>query len=373
MKLKVLHYKSNFLNYSETFIHRIIAHHRKFEAAAMCLDKRQFTDGLELYEQPKRGLQGLINTVYFHLNGCLPFYNRTLQKVQPDLIHAHFGYDGWRMIKPALQNDLPLVTGFYGSDVSRLPTEFDWPRRYRKLARHGDAFIAISSHMKTQLIKLGFPESDIHIIPFGLDAESFPSGGSPDPHSLMMVGRMVEKKGFRYALEAVKILKNEDIPVHLDLYGDGPLEKQLKSLARKWDIQSRVAFHGYTPVEQIKQEHPRHGMLLAPSVTAADGDEEGLPNTILEAMASGTLAIASDHAAIDEALTQNETGLLAPEGDAKALAEKIRFALNNRPRVEQIEQNARSLIKEKYEIDAVVEKTEALYRQTIQRHKQKVL
>lgn len=366
--MKVLHYKSNFLNYSETFIHRIISHHQQFEPAAMCIDERRFTEELPVFAKPKKGLKGVVNTGCFHLNWPLPFYNQTIQQVKPHIIHAHFGFDGYRMIKPALKNNIPLITSFYGSDVTRLPTEFDWKRRYRKLAEYGDAFIAISTHMKTQLVNLGFPESKIHIIPFGLDLEECSFANSSKSTSLMMAGRMVEKKGFRYALEAVKTLSEQNINIDLDLYGDGPLEEQLKMLSRKWKIENHVTFHSYTPIEQIKKAYKNHCILLAPSVTAADSDEEGLPNTILEAMASGTLVIASDHAGISEAVIHNETGYLVPEYDVGAIAESIKTVLSCKTKEMNIRQNARALIEKRFEIGAVIQQTEALYFEVINRH-----
>src|SRR5699024_5899197 len=135
----------------------------------------------------------------FHLNLMLPFYRHTIASVKPDIIHAHFGYDGFRMVKPSKQSEIPLVVSFYGSDVTRLPSEFGWKQRYRKLAAHASQFIAISDLMKQKLIELGFPEQKIRIVRFGLDLSKFPYNTSHHLElPLMMAGRMVEKKGFVY-------------------------------------------------------------------------------------------------------------------------------------------------------------------------------
>ncbi len=367
--MRVLHYKSNFLNYSETFIHRIIANHKEYDPVGMCIKKRKFSTHFPVFEKPKYGVHGLINTVYFHLNGCLPFYNKTIQRIKPDVIHAHFGYDGYRMIKPSLKNNIPLIVSFYGSDVTRLPNELDWKRRYKKLAKHGDSFIAASNRMKRQLIELGFPKQKIVIVPYGLDLDFFSFDKSTNKNgSLMMVGRMVEKKGFRYALEAIKFLSDTGVSVHLDLYGKGPLEKRLKKMARNFDVEDKVTFHGYVPIEQVKNEHKNHSVLLAPSVTAADGDEEGLPNTILEAMASGTLVVAADHAAICEVLSHNKTGKVVPERNARAIADSVQNILSNGNHTEEIKQNARAIIEKDFEVTNVVEQIENLYTKVIDEH-----
>src|SRR5699024_4665403 len=177
------------------------------------------------------------------------------------------------------------------------------PRRYRKLARQGDAFIAISQLMKRQLIVLGFPKEKITIIPFGINLEQFSYHPTLSTQQrLMMVGRMAPKKGFEYALEAIKLLHEQGKSVHLDLYGDGILRDQLEQQAKEWGIEGLVHFYGLVSEQEVCKAQYRHAALLAPSVWAKDGDAEGLPNTILEAMACGTPVIAADHAAINEVI-----------------------------------------------------------------------
>lgn len=125
----------------------------------------------------------------------LPFYDKTIQNLQPDLIHAHFGYDAYKLISLAQKHEIPLVVSFYGSDVSRLPSEFGWKRRYRILASNGSHFIAATDYMKSQLTDLGFPETKISVVRFGLNLKKFEyRENSLNPKKMMMVGRMVEKK-----------------------------------------------------------------------------------------------------------------------------------------------------------------------------------
>jgi len=365
--LKVLHYKSNFLNYSETFIYRIIANHKRFNPVGMCVDKRHFTNKIPVYQKPVEGFSGLVNTIYFHLNGCLPFYNETIQKVKPDIIHAHFGFDGYRMIKPALKNNIPLITSFYGSDVSRLPQEFDWKRRYKKLAKNGNAFIAISDYMKQQLIQLGFPENKIVVIRFGLDLSKFSfQPHYSTPRNIMMVGRMVEKKAFGDAIKAINQLRNENFNVQLDLYGDGELKEALKKMAADLNLNRLITFHGRLTPEEIRAEYKKHSMLLVPSKTAADGDQEGLPNVILEAMACGTPVIAANHAAAGEVLEHKQNGLLLEKGNYTALANAIKSIKNEEINLQNIRHKARKKIEQNYEINDKIMSLEKLYKRTIE-------
>ncbi len=364
--LKVLHYKSNFLNYSETFLKRLFDHHKQFEPVGMCINKQELSVDFPVYKAPKRGLKGLKNTLSFHLNQMLPFYEDTISLVKPDIIHAHFGFDGYRMIKPSRKMKIPLIVSFYGSDVSRLSSEFDWKRRYKKLATRGDQFIVISDLMKKQLVKLGFPPEKVSTIRFGLDLNkfSFNQFWCPDA-PLMMAGRMVEKKGFIYALKAIKILAEQDNHVELDLYGDGILRNELGKKASHWNINHLIHFKGRQPIDEIHRAHRDHSALLVPSVTASDGDREGIPNTLLEGMASGIPVIAADHSAIPEVINHKKTGLLVPEKDAEVLAEMIKTVKKGKMDITLLRENARKKVEREYGMDRMVEEVEAVYQKTI--------
>lgn len=363
---KVLHYKTNFLNKSETFIDRLIRNHKNFTPVGLCYRPRSFTNGLPLYSAPDNGMAQWINITAFHLNAPLPYYYKTIKKIQPDVIHAHFGFDAVKLMRIANSLDIPLVVSFYGSDVSRLPSEFGWRRRYRKLARYGTRFIAASQIMKESLIGLGFPKEKIHIVRFGVDMEiaSFRKKHLPIP-TMMMVGRMVEKKGFEYAIRAVHLLQKRGIQTELNLYGNGPLMKSLKKLVSSLQLSKWVRFYGYQPVETILEAHNRHSILLAPSVTAEDGDMEGLPNTILEAMARGTPVVATRHAAIPEVIEHGKSGFLINERDLHTLTDTLETILNGGYDLETIRKNARQVVESRYCVKRMVREVEQIYDEVI--------
>ncbi len=361
---KVLHYKTNYLNKSETFIDRLVRNHVRYEPSAMCYRKRAFTEGLNLYPVPERGWEALNNVFAFHLNRPLPFYRQSVDHVKPNVIHSHFGYDAHKLIKIAGRADVPHVVSFYGSDVSRLPDETGWKRRYSELASHGARFIAASRYMKGQLLSLGFPEERISIVRFGLDTEKlrFRTDYEIKP-SFLMAGRLVEKKGFEFGLKAIAEIAARGIPATVNVYGDGPLMPELKNLARKLQIEDKVTFHGFRPVEEIVSAHSGHSFMLAPSVTAADGDMEGLPNTILESMALGTPIITTRHAAIPEVVEHGVSGFLTDERDVSGLADIITGIFENpdRDKLEAIRREARKRIERKYTVQNMVSGVEQVY------------
>jgi len=365
---KVLHYKTNYLNSSETFIDRLVRNQKSFKPAALCYRKREFTEDLQIYSVPSDVISAFLNITAFHLNLPLPYYYSAIEEYKPDIIHSHFGFDAVKMMHVAQRMKIPHITSFYGSDVSRLPGEFGWKKRYRKLAEMGSYFIAASEFMKKQLIELGFPEHKISIVRFGVDLNSstFNNQFSLTP-KMMMVGRMVEKKGFEYAIRSVKKLKESGIQSELNLYGDGPLMSSLKSLTNELMLNGSIKFHGHQPINKVLDAHNSHSVLLAPSVTALDGDMEGLPNTILEAMAKGTPVLATRHAAIPEVIQSENSGFLVEERDAKALADVLVQIFKNEYDLNMIRNNARRVVENKYCIDRMVDELETIYNMAIEK------
>ncbi len=358
----VLHYKTNYLNKSETFIDRLVRNHKKYRPQVLCYREKNFTDKLPVHAVPNSGFSSLINTFSFHLNRTLPFYKKTVRAVAPHILHAHFGYDAAKLMNLSIQENIPLVVSFYGADVSRLPSEFRWKKRYNKLADTGAHFIAATEFMKKQLINLGFPKERISIVRFGVDLESSVYiENNLDPSKMMMVGRMVEKKGFEYAIKAVYELQKQNIKVDLNLYGYGPLMDKLIEMRNRLSLEKSVHFHGYQPIETILEAHQSHSLLLAPSVTANDGDMEGLPNTILEAMAKGTPVVATKHAAIPEVIKQGKTGFLVEERDEIQLAKTLEKILSSAFNLDEIRKNARRVIEKEYCVQRMVQEIERIY------------
>jgi glycosyltransferase involved in cell wall biosynthesis len=358
----VLHYKTNFLNPSETFIHRLISNHISYSPSALCLRKLQFTDNVEVHEVPKSGVSKWVNHTAFHLNFALPFFERIIKQKKPDVVHAHFGYDGYKLLGICEKYDIPLVISFYGSDVSRLPGELFWKSRFQKMAKSQARIVAASEYMKNQLTDLGFPVSNIDVVRFGLDLKklSFKKSNS-SIDKWMMVGRLVEKKGFATALKAAKIVAEKMPDFTLDIYGDGPQLANLRNLQDKLGLEKQVCFNGFQPIEKIVGSHLAHGLFIAPSETARDGDMEGLPNTILESMAIGTPVVSTRHAAIPEVIKHGKSGFLVDENSPKQLAEVLLDILSGRFNITNIRQQARKTIEHLHDVQIMANDIEKVY------------
>ncbi|MEX0772060.1 MAG: glycosyltransferase [Balneolales bacterium] len=367
--MKVIHFKTTYLNLSETFINRLVRNHKSFEPIIATAFKKQYLDGLNIYEMPKSGISGLLNRMQLMFNKSPAFLDSLIQKEKPSVIHGHFALDSYRLISAASRNKIPLIVNFYGYDVIRLPKEFGWQSRYKRLIEKADHCIAGSQDMKDNLMALGFPESRIEIIKLGMDMDSIRfEHRAKAGLNLMMVGRMVEKKGFEYAIKAISILKEQNYQVHLDLFGDGPLQTSLRELSLKLNVEKEITFRGTTGNEDIVKELYNHDSLLVPSVQAADGDREGIPQTIVEGMASGIPIIGSTHAGIPELIEDRVTGLLVRERDADNLARSVVSLYENPELVSLISKNGREKVVRNHCIHELVNKTELLYDKVIQKY-----
>jgi colanic acid/amylovoran biosynthesis glycosyltransferase len=145
-------------------------------------------------------------------------------------------------------------------------------------------------------------------------------------------------------------LADRGVDLRYDIIGDGPLLGSLEKLAADLGIESRVSFHGVQDRNTVTAFMARSDVLLAPSVTAADGDQEGIPVTIMEGMAAGMLVVATNHSGIPELVEQGRSGLLVAERDTTALAEALE-SLVRRPGIwPHMSEAARTAVMQRYEI-----------------------
>lgn len=241
-----------------------------------------------------------------------------------DVIHCHFGPPG-RMA--AFLREIggiagKLVVTFHAVDVS-LYLRSD-PQYYRHLFAHGDLFLPISSFCRARLLAHGCDAGRTIVHRMGVDLDRFTCRSGPRVAGrevrAVTIGRLVEKKGIDYGLHAVALAARRQAPVRYSIVGDGPLRASLARLSVELGIEDRVTFHGWQDQAAISEMLRSSDILLAPSVTDADGDEEGIPVTLMEAMASGMPVISTHHAGIPELVEHGVSGFLARERDPEALA-----------------------------------------------------
>lgn len=366
-KPTVLHFRNTFLRRSETFIARVVHNHQRYSPLAVGIREREYTDGLrtEFYRGSMLGLAKA--GIEFSL-GRSPRYLETIVDThQPKVIHAHFGQDGYLMVPTARHRRLPLVVSFYGKDVTQLPALWIWRYRYRSVANGTTIVIAASNTMKRQLASLGFDSSRIRVVRFGLDFRQYeflPAGRSRN--KLMMIGRFVEKKGMEYGVRAVALLVERFPEISMDIFGEGEGEAKLRQLVNELGLEQRVTIRGFVPTDEVGELMRRYDVLVVPSVTAKNNDQEGLPNVIIEGMASGVAVVASRHAAIPEIVLDGDTGFLSDEREPESIAAGIAQLLNDDELRRRIVEKARSFVHDEHDINNTVRQIETIYDEAAQ-------
>jgi colanic acid/amylovoran biosynthesis glycosyltransferase len=250
-----------------------------------------------------------------------------------DIVHAHFGLsagiDDYLRQTGILSG--PLVIAFHGVDATSHPSRYGMAGLDRHFARAA-AVTANSSFTASRLVAIGCPVEKISIIPEYVDLHRFPfqprSWDGSSALQLVSVGRLVEKKGFLFALEAIALLQAEGLSLHYHIAGDGPLLDDLLKASHDLGIDHLVTFHGWCQPDQIRTLFDRAHLMVVPSVTATNGDMEGQGVVIQEAQAAGLPVVATDHNGFPESLLPGQSGILVPEADPVSLASAIRQLLD---------------------------------------------
>jgi colanic acid/amylovoran biosynthesis glycosyltransferase len=292
---------------------------------------------------------------------------RLLRRERARLLHAHFGYTGVHALPLRRRSGLPLVTSFYGEDASRLGRDPAWRERYAELFAEGERFLAEGPHMRERLLALRCPPEKVQLVPICIPVARYPfraRGAVPrgEPVRLFFCASFREKKGLRYALEAVARARRERPALSLRVGGDGPERAGMQELARGLGIGDCTEWLGFLPHARMLEEMHAADLFLQPSVTAANGDDEGgAPTTLLEAQACGLPVLATLHADIPHVVEHGESGLLSPERDALRLAGNLLELLETPERWAAMGESGRERMQRLHDVAVVVERLEDLY------------
>lgn len=330
---RVLVYTNRLLPYSETFIRDQVRGMKRYTPVYVGC---RMMDGLDLGDAPSvvvnnGGLRGMARELRFKMSGPNDALQRRLSALQPTLLHAHFGGCASVSLPIAEALDLPFVVTFHGLDATRSSrdrlrqtslTPHLYQRRLGRLKKRVDLFLTVTAFMRNVLISQGFPQDRIRVHRLGIDTSRF----RPDPAIrrqpvVLFVGRLVEKKGARFLIEAMSRVQQQNPDVELVIIGDGPLRSRLESLA--FARLKRFHFMGRQPSHVVREWMNRARVFCVPSIRADSGDTEGCGIVFLEAQAMGTPVVATRTGGIPEAVADGRTGILVPERETEALAHAI--------------------------------------------------
>ncbi len=325
----VAHFHSQFLGRSETFIYRPLQAFQRVRPVVFTqrlFHKEEFPfSPIVLYPPSPSSLWGLLDRAGRRLLGREPFFSRQFRHYGIHLLHAHYGTMGWALLRVRRVTGLPMLTTFYGFDMSMLPRERLWRERYSQLFNAGDLFLVEGPHMRTCLIDLGCPTEKVRIQRIGIDLSLIPFRVRTRPFGrpvrLLFCGRLTEKKGLPDALEAAATVRARHPQLELRVIGDGEERPRVERLISSLHLTDCVRLLGFQSYHVLQQELAAADILVAPSRTGSDGDTEGgAPTILLEAQTAGLPVLSTTHADIPHVVVPGKSAVLAPEGDPAALA-----------------------------------------------------
>lgn len=195
----------------------------------------------------------------------------------------------------------------------------------------------------------------------GLDLERFPVGRVRTPGHIVAVGRLVEKKGFDVLIDACALLEARGVRYTCDLIGTGELEAALRARIEVRGVSSRVRMLGARPQREVAVAIAGASVFAAPCLVGQDGNRDGLPTTLLEAMASGTPCVSTDVTGIPEIITHGETGWVVRQGDAATLADALEDVLAHPERAGDVAGRARRRVEREFDTRTNAARVRALF------------
>jgi colanic acid/amylovoran biosynthesis glycosyltransferase len=250
-----------------------------------------------------------------------------LTKTDARLLHIYFGHIAVHLLPLIRAWPKPSIVSFHGADVM---VDMNKPA-YREATRQMLAAVKLvlvrSESLRRAVLHLGCDQKKIEVQRTGIPLDEFPFRERTVPQNgewrFVQTGRLIEKKGLPVTLRAFANFLRQYPNATLTIAGEGPLLGQLQDLARQLEIDNRVSFAGFISQEQLRDILYGSHIFLHPSKTGPDGNPEGIPNSMLEAMASGLPVFATQHGGIPEAIENGVSGVLVPEHNADELARAL--------------------------------------------------
>jgi glycosyltransferase involved in cell wall biosynthesis len=347
--------------YSETFI----------QAQKKCLEQVLFYFGGEI-PSALEGKGKLVRkplVYWFKLKRLLKLtrfsdaeqgFERSLVANKIEVVFAHYGPTGSKILNVCRKLNLPLIVHFHGYDISRYDILAKYKVLYEELFIDAFKVIAVSQEMINDLINLGCPEEKIVYSPCSPDDDFYTI--TPDYKNLnvLSVGRFTEKKAPKITIRAFFEVSKHLPDAKLFMVGDGDQKQECVDLVNELELQENVSFLGALNKIEIIQLMKQSRAFMQHSVVAASGDKEGTPVAVMEASLAGIPVIASRHAGIKDVIIHEETGLLCDEYDFDVYSNNLLRVLKNIELASRIGNAGKIRIKEKYNRDKQIERLQEL-------------
>ncbi len=381
---KILYYLSTFPTFSQNFITREIealAKTGRFDIVVLSLQKGEkgivpevLKDKVVYFSRPKL-LRILDSLVFVTLRPLLSLrliskYSTrfpslvtaismlpVVRKLKPDIIHANWITEG-----ALISNMLSDLTGTHFSIECHAEDIWLSPKEML-IERVGDAkFVITCTQNNLNYLTSVLPDDlavKVSTVYHHIDANLFKGkvASFNDTPVIYLIGRMVEKKGYTYMIRAAKILRDKGLNFQVRFAGrNGPEKERLIQLTSQFDLSDKIKFLDEVSFEEHSHNYLESDIFVAPSIKSTDGNMDGVPNVIIEAMLAGLPIVATRLSAIPEVVIDGETGYLVDEKDEKALADKIEDLLKDKEKRLRFGANGKKKIIEMFSFDNTIQK-----------------
>ncbi|MBV8379053.1 MAG: glycosyltransferase family 4 protein, partial [Verrucomicrobia bacterium] len=228
------------------------------------------------------------------------------------------------------------------------------------------SFVVVVSDFGANWLRRNFPESatKVHRIYNGLDLSLFkPAAPGGGPVRLLSVGRLIEKKGFRFLIESCRLLRSTGFHFVCQIVGEGPERHRLDELIREYQLSGMVQLMGPLPQTELVDLLAQSSLFVFPAIRDSLGDTDNLPTVLIEAMASRLPIVATEVAGIPEIVQHNENGILVPEKDPTELAKAIRLLAGNEALLDRFGKASHRIAQEKFALSHTVRQLKRLFAQ----------
>jgi colanic acid/amylovoran biosynthesis glycosyltransferase len=286
-----------------------------------------------------------------------------------DLMHIYFGHTGVHLLPFIEQWNKPCLVSFHGADVAVKQDIANYPAKLRSLFNAVPLVLARSQSLANRLIQFGCPREKLRINRTGVPLDEFPLVERQAPANgrwrIMQACRLIPKKGVATSLRAFAVFKKDFPNAEFFIAGKGPLQSELEMLAAGLGISKDVHFVGFLPQSKLLGLYLSAHLFLHPSETPPDENQEGIPNSILEAMATGLPVLATRHGGIPEAVEHGQNGILVQEEDHVGLARAMKEIAGNPSVLCQMGMSARMAVSGRFEQEAQARLLETFYEEAI--------
>jgi len=295
---------------------------------------------------------------------------KTLKSEKPHLIHAHWLIPQGLVAviaRKITRNPAKILCTIHGGDLYSLQGKvLNAIKKY--ILNNVDCITVVSNTMKSELTDMGIDNDKVFVIPMGVDLlKTFKRNSqiTRKPHSLLFVGRLVEKKGITYLIEAMQNIVSQFPSTTLSIVGSGPDKIMLQTLTRQLDLDNNIKFLGNIENQKLVTIYNQHQVVIFPSIIANNGDQEGFGLVLVEAIGCECAVISTDLEPMKDIITHNQDAIIVKQKSPDAITHAVKELFTNDNLAGRIAKHGRQQVVKYFDWNVIGEKYIRIIKQTV--------